>query len=79
MSKRNRYYWSLSIALYNLQSTIPDLLLALKESDSQDKAQQAAGFENVKKAVTDFQKTWSGSTKCLWTDTVYFLSGKLYS
>ncbi len=57
-SKRNRYYWSLSLALYNLQSSVPDLLLALKESDSQDKAQQAAGTEDVKKAVKGFRQAW---------------------
>ena len=57
-SRRNRYFWSLSIALYNLQSTIPDLLLALKESDSADKVQQKAGLENVKKAMKEFQETW---------------------
>jgi hypothetical protein len=57
-SGRNRYYWSLSIALFNLQSTIPDLLLALKESDSADKIQQEAGFEDVKKAMKEFQDTW---------------------
>jgi ASC-1-like (ASCH) protein len=57
-SGRNRYYWSLSTALYNLQSTIPDLLLALKESDSADKVQRETGFEDVKKAMKEFQDTW---------------------
>ncbi len=32
-SKRNRYYWELSRALYDLQITTPRLLLALKECD----------------------------------------------
>ena len=58
-SKRNRYYWKLSLALYNLQSTIPDLLLALKESDSSDKVQQSSGLEDVKKVMKDFRKTWN--------------------
>jgi hexosaminidase len=58
-SRRNRYYWSLSIALYNLQSTIPDLLLALKESDSADKVQQKVGLENVKNAIKEFHETWN--------------------
>lgn len=57
-SKRNRYFWSLSLALYSLQSSVPDLLLALKESDSQDKAQQAAGLEDVKNAVKGFKQAW---------------------
>ncbi len=57
-SKRHRFFWSLSLALYNLQSSVPDLLLALKESDSKDKAQQAAGLEDVKKAVKGFKQAW---------------------
>ena len=57
-SLRNRYYWRLSIAIYNLQSTIPDLLLALKKSDSADKIQQKAGTEDVKKAMKEFQEIW---------------------
>jgi hexosaminidase len=62
-SRRNRYYWSLSIALYNLQSTIPDLLLALKESDSSDKVQLETGLEDVKKAMKEFQETWKDLEK----------------
>jgi hexosaminidase len=58
-SRRNRYYWSLSIALYNLQSTTPDILLALKECDSADKIQQRTGFANVKKAMNGFQQAWT--------------------
>ena len=57
-SKRNRYYWSLSIALYNLQSTAPRILLALKQSDTSDKAQQKIGFENVRMAMKEFQQAW---------------------
>ena len=58
ISRRNRYYWSISGALYNLQITAPKLLLALKESDSADKAQQSSGFEDVKKAMKEFQQAW---------------------
>jgi len=58
-SKRNRFYWDLSTALYNLQITTPHILLALKQSDSSDKVQQKAGFENVKKAIKEFQLDWS--------------------
>jgi hexosaminidase len=57
-SKRNTYYWSLSKALYNLQITTPKLLLALKECDNADKTQQKSGFDNVKNAISDFQKSW---------------------
>jgi hexosaminidase len=58
-SKRNSYYWKLSIALYNLQITAPRILLALKQSDSADKVQQKNGLENVKKAMKEFQQTWA--------------------
>jgi hypothetical protein len=57
-SKKNRYYWSLSLALYNLQSTMPDLLLALKESDSVDSVAQRAGQEKVVQAVKNFYLAW---------------------
>ena len=57
-SVRNRYYWELSLALYNLQSTTPDLLLALKKSDSYNKPEQLAGIEDVKKAMKEFQQRW---------------------
>jgi hypothetical protein len=57
-SKKNRYYWSLSLALYNLQSTMPDLLLALKESDSVDSVAQRAGQEKVVQAVKNFYIAW---------------------
>jgi hypothetical protein len=57
-SIRNRYYWDLSLAIYNLQSSVPGLILALKKSDSTDKTQQLAGIEEVRKAVKDFQTRW---------------------
>lgn len=59
ISKRNRYYWTLSSALYNLQSTAPSILLALKESDNVDKLQHNAGIENVKKAINEFHQIWN--------------------
>jgi hypothetical protein len=58
-SKRNRYYWSLSMALYNLQITAPRLLFALKQCDSADKVQQGTGIENVQKAMKEFQQAWA--------------------
>jgi len=58
ISKRNRFYWKLSLALYNLQSTIPDLLLALKESDVADNVQKVSGFEDVRKAMKEFKQAW---------------------
>jgi hexosaminidase len=57
-SKRNRYYWRLSLSLYRLQSKIPDLLIALGESDSNEKGTQRKGLEHVRIAVNEFQKCW---------------------
>jgi hexosaminidase len=58
-SKRNKYYWSLSLALYHLQVSAPRLLLALQKADSRDKAQQHAGMEDVQKALIEFREAWS--------------------
>jgi hexosaminidase len=58
-SKRNRYYWSLSLVLYNLQITTPKLLLALKEFDQNESDKQKTGLENVKKAMQEFQQAWA--------------------
>jgi hypothetical protein len=57
-SKRNRYYWELSLALYKFQTSAPRLLVALKQSDSPDKTQHKAGIEQVRKAVDEFQQSW---------------------
>lgn len=57
-SLRNKYYWNLSLALYNFQTATPRLLLALKQSDSPDKAQYKIGIEQVGKAVKIFHQTW---------------------
>ena len=58
-SIRNRYYWTLSLALYNLQNSLPKLLLALKESDSSDNSKHKAGIEDVKKAMQEYTKCWT--------------------
>jgi hypothetical protein len=58
-SKRNRYYWDLSLALYNLQITTPGLLLALKECDHAEIDKQKTGHEMVKKAMREFQQAWT--------------------
>jgi hexosaminidase len=57
-SKRNRYYWELSRALYGLQYTAPEILLALKDCDSKDSSTRKAGLDKVKKAVIDYRQTW---------------------
>ena len=64
-SKRNRYYWELSLALYNLQITTPRILLALKECDQKDIDQKKTGLENVKKSLLEFQQAWTN------VETVY--------
>jgi len=56
-SIRNRYYWELSLAIYNLQSTVPGLILALNKSDSSEKSEQI-GIEEVRRAVKAFQNSW---------------------
>jgi hexosaminidase len=58
-SKKNRYFWEISEALYDLHSSTPHILLALKECDSPNKDEQKAGFEKLKKAMDEFQKTWA--------------------
>jgi hypothetical protein len=58
-SKRNRYYWSLSLALYNLQMTTPKVLLALKEWDHASIDSKKTGLEKVKKALQEFQQAWT--------------------
>jgi len=63
ISKRNRYFWKLSIALYDLQSTAPRILLALKEADTADKTQQKIGMENVRISLQKFRLSWDNLQK----------------
>lgn len=58
-SGRNKYFWKLSLALYNFQTSAPRLLLGLKQSDSPDKAKRKTGIEAVQKALKDFQQAWA--------------------
>jgi hexosaminidase len=67
-SRRNRYYWELQEKLYNLQSTIPDLLLALKDCDTPDEVKQNLGFNEVKKSMAGFQKAWE-EVKDVYSET----------
>lgn len=57
-SKRNRYFWEVSAALSRLHNTAPKILLALKSCDSSNKAEQKAGIENLKKAISEFHEAW---------------------
>jgi len=58
-SKRNWFFWALSKALYNLQSTVPHILLALKQSDSANNIQQKVGIKNVNNVVKEFHLRWA--------------------
>lgn len=57
-SKRNRYYWELSKALYDFQMTSPMLLLALNQCDTADKIKRREGIEKVHLAMEDFNRAW---------------------
>jgi hypothetical protein len=76
-SKRNSYYWTLAQALYNLQISAPRILLALKDCDTDDKAKQKAGIENVKKAMLDFQKSWE-EVKSVYSQTSFIANPPNY-
>ena len=58
-SKRNRYYWQLSIALYSLQVTAPQLLLALEQCDTADTKQRQKGIEDVHQALRNYNQAWT--------------------
>lgn len=62
-SRRNRYYWELAMALYDLQITAPNILLAIKQCDTGDQVQLKAGIEQVKIAMQDFQQKWDALNK----------------
>lgn len=57
--KRNKYYWELSFALYNVQLQAPFLLLALQEADNASKAQQKEKLQKVQQALDHFHSVWS--------------------
>lgn len=58
-SKRNRYYWQLSIALHDLQVTAPQMLLALKQCDTADAKLRQKGIEAVRQALRNYDQAWS--------------------
>lgn len=58
-SKRNRYYWQLSIALHDLQVTAPQMLLALKQSDTADAKLRQKGIEAVRQALRNYDQAWT--------------------
>jgi hexosaminidase len=58
-TRRNNYYWKLATALYRLQYTAPEILLALKECDTSDKAALDAGKEKLRSSVAGFNGAWN--------------------
>jgi hypothetical protein len=58
-SRRNRYYWELSMALYDLQITAPRLLIALRQCDTGDRVQLKSGIGLVHTAMKEFQQAWT--------------------
>jgi len=59
ISKRNRYFWELSLALYNLQTTAPEVLLTLRDCDSADAEVRKAGMDKLQDAITGFWNRWN--------------------
>lgn len=59
ISGRNRYFWELSGALYDLQITAPRLLLALKECDTPDKAKFATARAHLQEVQKEFGDAWA--------------------
>jgi len=57
-STKNRYYWELSKALYELQMTAPRLLLALKKVDTSPRKQMGDGIKQVHLALENFDIVW---------------------
>jgi len=57
-SRRNRYYWELSKALYDFQMTTPVLLMALKKSDTSDEESKITGLAEIGEAMKNFEEKW---------------------
>ncbi len=57
-SKKNRYHWELFSALNDFQLTAPELMLALRECDTDDDVKRKKGIEKISLAMNDFDRTW---------------------
>jgi hypothetical protein len=57
-SYKNRYHWELFSAMNDFQVVAPRLLLALKQCDVDDRAQQLAGAEKVRNTLSEFKVAW---------------------
>ncbi len=67
-SKRNRYHWEIISAINDFQITAPNLLLALKKCDTDDKVQLEKGIKEVNNAMDDFNKAW-GNLQTVYVET----------
>lgn len=76
-TRRNKYYWNLSLALYNFQTATPRLLLALKQSDSPDKTQHEKGIEQIRQAITEFHQAWQ-ALQTVYTETRFIADPSNY-
>ncbi|MCF6271146.1 MAG: beta-N-acetylhexosaminidase [Melioribacteraceae bacterium] len=77
VSYRNHYHWKLFSVLNDFQITAPKLLLALKESDVENKLEREEGIASVKKALDDFDLAWT-ELKAVYGETRYISSPKKY-
>jgi hypothetical protein len=57
--RRNRYYWELALALYDLQMTIPSLLLALEQCDRFGTTLNKSGIDSLRNAIADYRQVWT--------------------
>jgi hexosaminidase len=62
-SKRNSYFWELSLALYNLQSTAPEILLALKSCDTSNAKLRREGVDKLNASLSHFEERWDELTE----------------
>jgi len=57
-TRRSRYHLELLTAINNFQITPANLMLALKQCDTNDQTQRQAGFKAVQAAIDEFEVTW---------------------
>jgi hexosaminidase len=58
-SLRNRYHWEVYDALNDFLVAAPHLLIALKQSDTPDKAIREKGIESVRMSLDEFSAAWN--------------------
>jgi hypothetical protein len=58
-SKKNRYHWEIYSGLNDFIKTAPELLLALKACDTDNKLDLTEGISNVNIALENFNRSWN--------------------